>query len=102
MPTVELPDDLIAALSEEARARSYGDVPTFLETIVRRYLAEPPAKSLERDRLTGCLTLHELWEQIYRSTWTRSADNQAKYRERFLCVDMLAAAAFSMGLSRQV
>jgi hypothetical protein len=54
MAAVEIPDDLLAALRADARARNLGDDPARLVVgFVRRHLADVCASGFDRDGLTG-------------------------------------------------
>ena len=89
MAAVEIPDDLLAALRADARARNLGDDPASLVVgFVRRHLADVCAPGFDRDGLTGLGTRQGLRVRINRATFGSSWNDRSIYRERFLCVDL--------------
>jgi diguanylate cyclase (GGDEF)-like protein len=89
MATLEIPDDVLAALRADARARNLTDDPAGLVVgVVRRHLAEVCAPGFDHDPLTGLGTRQGLRARINRATFGSSWTDRSTYRERFLCIDL--------------
>jgi hypothetical protein len=80
MATVEIPDDVLASLRADARARNMTDDPSALVVgIVRRHLAEVCAPGFDRDALTGLGTRQGLRARINRATFGSSWSDRSTY-----------------------
>jgi diguanylate cyclase (GGDEF)-like protein len=89
MGRVEIADNLLVALREEAKTRFCADDPSnLLEGIVRRHLLDVSAPGFERDPLTGLGTRQALRVRIERATFGLSWADRSFYEEKFLCIDL--------------
>jgi len=89
MSTVEIPDEVLAALRADAKARLLTDDPSgLLLQIVRRHLADVCAPGYDQDPLTGLGTRQGLKARINRATFGSSWKDRSVYKERFLCIDL--------------
>jgi diguanylate cyclase (GGDEF)-like protein len=89
MGTVEIADNLLGALKEEAKTRFVTDDPSnLLGGIVRQHLLDVCAPGFERDPMTGVGTRQALRVRIERAMFGLSWADRSVYQEKFLCIDV--------------
>jgi diguanylate cyclase (GGDEF)-like protein len=87
--TVTVPDDLLSALSADAKARGLpDDADGLVRDLVELALRQQAEGAYAHDALTGCRTRSRFAKDLNAAIWGTSWQDHSLYEQRFLCVDL--------------